>query len=234
MPPTRCSPRARETYDAALCMYHDQALIPLKTLDFDERRQRHAGPADRAHLARSRHRLRHRRKGQGPSRRDDRRDPHGRRGAARQAPSWPAMTLPMPPPRCAKSSPATAFGQQGAGPELPARRAVARRIAAIPGDLGGEQVLEVGPGPGGLTRALLRAGAHVTAIEMDRRCLPALAELAEAFPGQLRMIEGDATKSIPHGIDGPFISSPTCPIMSAPRCSPAGFRRGSGRRSGNR
>ena len=63
------------------------------------------------------------------------------------------------------------------------------RIAAIPGKLKGAQVLEVGPGPGGLTRALLRAGAQVTAIEMDRRCLPALAELGEAFPGQLRVIE---------------------------------------------
>ena len=77
------------------------------------------------------------------------------------------------------------------------------RIAAIHGKLRGAQVLEVGPGPGGLTRALLRAGALVTAIEMDRRCLPALAELAEAFPGQLRVIEGDATK-VAHGIEGPF------------------------------
>ena len=77
------------------------------------------------------------------------------------------------------------------------------RIAAIPGKLAGAQVLEVGPGPGGLTRALLRAGAQVTAIEMDRRCLPALAELGEAFPGQLRVIEGDAMK-VAHGIEGPF------------------------------
>jgi 16S rRNA (adenine1518-N6/adenine1519-N6)-dimethyltransferase len=68
------------------------------------------------------------------------------------------------------------------------------RIAALPGNLAGEQVLEVGPGPGGLTRALLRAGAKVTAIEMDRRCLPALAELVESFPGQLTVIEGDALK----------------------------------------
>ncbi len=68
------------------------------------------------------------------------------------------------------------------------------RIAAIPGPLKDKPVLEVGPGPGGLTRALLRAGARVTAIEMDRRCLPALAELAEAFPGQLTVIEGDALK----------------------------------------
>ena len=68
------------------------------------------------------------------------------------------------------------------------------RIAALPGDLADEAVLEVGPGPGGLTRALLRAGAKVTAIEMDHRCLPALEELGEAFPGQLSVIEGDAMK----------------------------------------
>ena len=68
------------------------------------------------------------------------------------------------------------------------------RIAAIPGDLTDKAVLEIGPGPGGLTRALLRAGARVTAIEMDRRCLPALAELGEAFPGRLRVVEGDALK----------------------------------------
>ena len=66
------------------------------------------------------------------------------------------------------------------------------RIAAVPGELDGQDVLEIGPGPGGLTRALLRAGANVTAIERDRRCLPALAELGEAFPGQLKVIEGDA------------------------------------------
>ena len=68
------------------------------------------------------------------------------------------------------------------------------RIAAIPGEVQGKGVLEIGPGPGGLTRALLRAGARVTAIEMDQRCLPALAELEAAFPGQLRVIHGDATQ----------------------------------------
>ncbi len=66
------------------------------------------------------------------------------------------------------------------------------RIAAVPGDLRDAEVLEVGPGPGGLTRALLAAGARVTAIERDRRCIPALAELGEAWPGKLRVIEGDA------------------------------------------
>ena len=66
------------------------------------------------------------------------------------------------------------------------------RIAAVPGDLTDGEVLEIGPGPGGLTRALLMTGARVTAIERDRRCIPALAELSEAFPGRLRVIEGDA------------------------------------------
>ena len=66
------------------------------------------------------------------------------------------------------------------------------RIVAIPGDLAGKAVLEIGPGPGGLTRALLRAGARVTAIERDSRCVPALAELQQAFSGQLRVVEDDA------------------------------------------
>ena len=57
------------------------------------------------------------------------------------------------------------------------------RIARVPGPLAGARVYEVGPGPGGLTRALLRAGARVVAVERDRRCLPALAELGEAAAG---------------------------------------------------
>jgi 16S rRNA (adenine1518-N6/adenine1519-N6)-dimethyltransferase len=66
------------------------------------------------------------------------------------------------------------------------------RIAAVPGPLSGETVYEVGPGPGGLTRALLDAGANVLAVEQDRRCLPALAELEQQYPQRLRIIEGDA------------------------------------------
>ncbi len=66
------------------------------------------------------------------------------------------------------------------------------RIARIPGKLEGQRAYEVGAGPGGLTRALLRAGASVTAVERDRRCLPALGELEQAFPGRLHVIEGDA------------------------------------------
>jgi len=71
-------------------------------------------------------------------------------------------------------------------------RQLLSRIAAIPGPLAGETVYEVGPGPGGLTRALLDAGAKVVAVERDRRCRPALAELEEEFPEWLKIIEGDA------------------------------------------
>jgi 16S rRNA (adenine1518-N6/adenine1519-N6)-dimethyltransferase len=67
------------------------------------------------------------------------------------------------------------------------------RIARVAGDLAACDVLEVGPGPGGLTRALLAVGArHVVAIEKDARCLPALAEIAAHWPGRLSVVEGDA------------------------------------------
>ncbi len=67
------------------------------------------------------------------------------------------------------------------------------RIARIPGDLSQASVLEVGPGPGGLTRGLLAEGAgKVLAIEKDARCLPALAEIAATWPGRLEVIGGDA------------------------------------------
>jgi 16S rRNA (adenine1518-N6/adenine1519-N6)-dimethyltransferase len=71
-------------------------------------------------------------------------------------------------------------------------RQLLARIAGIPGNLDGQAVYEVGPGPGGLTRALLEAGAIVTAVERDRRCIPALAELQEIFGRQLRIVEADA------------------------------------------
>ncbi len=68
-----------------------------------------------------------------------------------------------------------------------------RRIARSGGPLADSHVVEIGPGPGGLTRALLLEGAaHVTAIERDRRALPALQEIAAAAPGRLTIVEGDA------------------------------------------
>ncbi len=67
------------------------------------------------------------------------------------------------------------------------------KIARQAGDLTDCDVLEVGPGPGGLTRGLLAEGArHVLAVEKDARCLTALAEIAAAYPGRLTVVEGDA------------------------------------------
>jgi 16S rRNA (adenine1518-N6/adenine1519-N6)-dimethyltransferase len=75
---------------------------------------------------------------------------------------------------------------------------VCARIAAQPGDLSGRHVLEVGPGPGGLTRALLDTPlAHLTAVELDARALAALEEVAAAHPGRLTVLRQDAL-----GFDG--------------------------------
>jgi 16S rRNA (adenine1518-N6/adenine1519-N6)-dimethyltransferase len=69
------------------------------------------------------------------------------------------------------------------------------RIARASGDLSEGTVIEVGPGPGGLTRALLAEGAaHVVAVERDRRCVAALQELAAAADGRLEIVEDDATR----------------------------------------
>jgi len=67
------------------------------------------------------------------------------------------------------------------------------KIARQAGDLSQADVLEIGPGPGGLTRGLLASGARkVLAIEKDSRCIPALEEIAQAYPGRFQVIEGDA------------------------------------------
>ena len=72
------------------------------------------------------------------------------------------------------------------------------KIARAAGDLTGCDVIEVGPGPGGLTRGLLAEGArHVLAIEKDARALPALAEISDAYPGRLTVINGDALEIDP-------------------------------------
>ena len=70
-----------------------------------------------------------------------------------------------------------------------------QKVARTAGPLEGVTVFEVGPGPGGLTRAILALGAaKVVAVERDARCLPALAEIAAHYPGRLDVIEGDALK----------------------------------------
>ncbi len=87
------------------------------------------------------------------------------------------------------------------------------KIARSAGDLTGQDVLEIGPGPGGLTRALLAGGARrVVAVERDRRCLPALAEIAARYPGRLEVIEGDALTFDP----GPHFDTPPKIIANLP------------------
>ncbi len=67
------------------------------------------------------------------------------------------------------------------------------KIARLAGDLAGSDVLEIGPGPGGLTRGLLVEGARrVVAVEKDPRCIAALQEISAAYPGRLDVVEGDA------------------------------------------
>lgn len=80
------------------------------------------------------------------------------------------------------------------------------KIARQAGDLSNCDVLEIGPGPGGLTRALLAEGArHVVSIERDARCLPALAEIADHYEGRLDVISGDALAFDPSAhLNGPI------------------------------
>lgn len=77
---------------------------------------------------------------------------------------------------------------------------VTRRIARAAGSFENATVLEVGPGPGGLTRALLEAGARIVAIERDHRCLGILGDIQAAFPGRLQVIEGDALVLSPQAV----------------------------------
>ena len=83
------------------------------------------------------------------------------------------------------------------------------RIAAVPGSFDGGPVYEVGPGPGGLTRALLDTGARVTAVERDRRCIPALRELQEQFGDALTLVEADALT-----VDEPELVGPGAHVVA--------------------
>ena len=140
-------------------------------------------------------------------------DPRGPRRGARQPPAAAAPARPAQrrlhrrPGVMAQAGPPSAATQPLreviARHGLSARRSLGQnflldlnltgRIARAAGPLAGVTAIEVGPGPGGLTRALLATDARaVVAIERDPRCIAALAELAAAFPGRLTVIQGDA------------------------------------------
>lgn len=109
-----------------------------------------------------------------------------------------------------------------------------RRIARAAGDLSAGTTVEVGPGPGGLTRALLAEGAaKVVAIERDRRCLGALQELAAAYPGRLEIVGGDAlainvselgdtprriVANLPYNVATPLLTRWLAALANSPGC----------------
>ncbi|HOP18840.1 MAG TPA: 16S rRNA (adenine(1518)-N(6)/adenine(1519)-N(6))-dimethyltransferase RsmA [Parvularculaceae bacterium] len=80
-----------------------------------------------------------------------------------------------------------------------------RKIARAASVSADDRVLEIGPGPGGLTRALLEAGSKVVAIERDARCIAALEEVSNAYPGKLNVIEADALEIDERALLGPGI-----------------------------
>jgi 16S rRNA (adenine1518-N6/adenine1519-N6)-dimethyltransferase len=94
--------------------------------------------------------------------------------------------------------------RKGLGQNFLLDRNLTARIARAAGALAEATVVEIGPGPGGLTRALLAAGARrVVAIERDERCLAALGELAAAYPGRLELVAGDALALDPAALSAP-------------------------------
>jgi 16S rRNA (adenine1518-N6/adenine1519-N6)-dimethyltransferase len=183
---------ARKTYDCALCMYHDQALIPIKTLAFDDAvnvtlglpfirtSPDHGTAFDIAGTGRA-----------NPSSLiaalAARRAASGGGAMAITARDMMSAIDDLPPLR--EVIRARPVGAQIARPEFPARPQPHRRIARAAGPLEGATVIEVGPGPGGLTRALLALGARrVIAVERDERALAALAEIAARYPGRLEIV----------------------------------------------
>ena len=175
------------------------------------RRQCHARSAVRAHLPRSRHGVRHRRKGcRQPC------EPH--RGAQARRPT-DAMSLAadgLPP----LSDVVAAHGlnaRKALGQNFLFDLNLTRKIARSAGPLAGVAVIEVGPGPGGLTRALLSEGAEkVIAIERDARALGALAEIAAHWPGRLEIIEGDALRVSPETLIAKAGSMPIRIVANLP------------------
>ena len=107
------------------------------------------------------------------------------------------------------------------------------RIARAGGALDGVTVVEIGPGPGGLTRALIASGARrVIAIERDSRAVAALGEIEAHYPGRLTVIPAMRSKSTsrPVSTAARRVSSPTCPTTSRRRCWCAGSAPSRGRR----
>ena len=180
---------ARKQYDAALTMYHDQGLIPIKTLSFWDgvnvtlglpivrTSPDHGTALDIA----------------GTGKADARSMIAAIRMAADMADARAeSVTDNLPPLREIIAAHGLA-AKKSLGQNFLLDLNLTRKIARAAGANQGGVFYEVGPGPGGLTRALLAEGADkVIAVERDLRCLPALAQIAEAWPGKLEVISADA------------------------------------------
>src|SRR5690606_2001740 len=149
------------------------------------RGKRHARPADRANLARSRHRVFAGRHGPRLGQFDAGGNPAGGRHFMSQIDGLPPLREVI--------AEHGLRAKKELGQNFLLDLNLTGKIARAAGDLAEVTVIEVGPGPGGLTRALLAAGAkQVIAIERDERTLPALAQIAAAYPGRLEVISADA------------------------------------------
>ena len=199
---------ARSHYDVAVCMYHDQALIPAKALGFDDSVNVTLGlPFIRTSPD---HGTAFALAGTGTARPDSlvaalrmAVELAARVRARKGRGAGDAVTASfdgLPPLR-------DVIARHGIG----ARKALGQnflldlnltqKVARAAGDLSKATVVEVGPGPGGLTRALLALGArNVIAVERDPRCLPALEEIGAHYPGRLAVLEGDALDLVPAGL----------------------------------
>ena len=186
--------RARAGYDAAICMYHDQALIPAKALAFDETVNVTLGlPFVRTSPD---HGTAFDIAGKGIARADSL-IAALKHGASPVQPSrGRGMSADGLPPLREVIERHGLAAKKSLGQNFLLDLNLTGKIARAAGDLTQHTVIEVGPGPGGLTRALLLHGAKkVVAIERDERCLAALAEIAAHYPGRLEIISGDAMKT---------------------------------------
>tara|TARA_A100001037_G_scaffold287917_1_gene297977 strand:- start:9965 stop:11854 length:1890 start_codon:yes stop_codon:yes gene_type:complete len=207
---------ARATYDAAICMYHDQALIPLKTTDFSggvnvtlglpfvRTSPDHGtafdiagkGIADESSMVAALTLA-----SQISDRRNQSAAPHFLRmlksSERLQPDSLPALRDVIARHKLS--------ARRGLGQNFLLDLNLTRRIVRAAGELDGYDVVEIGPGPGGLTRALLESKARrVIAVERDERCVEALTGLAQVYPDRLTVLRKDALDvHFPELVSGP-------------------------------
>jgi len=224
---------ARATYDVALCMYHDQALIPIKTVDFAggvnvtlglpyvRTSPDHGTALDIAGTGRA--------------------DPASLIAALRMADTWPAGVTPERRARDGRTRPVPPLRETIAAHGLDARKRLGqhflldlnltRRIARAAAPLAGGTVIEVGPGPGGLTRALLLEGAtQVVALEVDARAVAALEELVQAADGAFAGRPGRRAAGRSGGAGPPAAPDRRQPAFTTVSTAPAGALAASGGR----